>query len=468
MPGTTTGPNVILINCDDLGYGDLGCYGSELNQTPALDRMAAQGMRCTSFYAASPVCSPSRGALLTGCYPPRIGFGSFNGLPVLFPGHGVGLSTEETTIAGMLRDAGYRTQIIGKWHCGDQPEFLPTRHGFEHYFGIPFSNDMGRQVNTPKILPEQHPLPLLLDEDVIEQQPDQASLTERYVTEALRFLCAPDDRPFFLYFAHMYVHLPIYVQERFVQQSQNGRYGAAVECIDWVTDVLLHELDRLGVADKTIVMFTSDNGSLGNNPPPWGSPEPIGASNGPLRGTKGTTFDGGQRVPFIIRWPGQIPAGTINDQVCSAIDVLPTLASICGGTMPVHRIDGLDLSAMWFDPSEATPRESFVFYRMNDIEAVRVGRWKLHVARRGQPIDELYDLDADIGETTNVFDEQPSVVAQLRLVVESTRALLGDARLGIEGSDVRSIGRVDDPEPLTKFDPTHPYYLAEYDLADRG
>ncbi|NNE11238.1 MAG: sulfatase-like hydrolase/transferase, partial [Ilumatobacter sp.] len=209
----TASPNVVLVNCDDLGYGDLGCYGSTRNRTPALDQLAAEGLRFTSFYTASPVCSPARAALLTGCYPPRIGFGSFNGLPVLFPGMALGLPPTETSLARVLADAGYATQIVGKWHCGDQPDFLPTNHGFEHWFGLPYSNDMGRQVDRPDFLPDWPPLPLMVDGEVVEQQPDQASLTERYVSASVEFIrqATAGERPFFLYLAHLYVHLPIYV-----------------------------------------------------------------------------------------------------------------------------------------------------------------------------------------------------------------------------------------------------------------
>ncbi len=464
----TSQPNVLLINCDDLGYGDLGCYGSTRNKTPALDRLAAEGVRFDSFYTASPVCSPARGALLTGCYPPRIGFGSFKGLGVLFPGMNVGLPPTEISLARVLSDAGYATQAIGKWHCGDQDEFLPTNHGFDHYMGLPYSNDMGRQVNAPKVLDYLPPLPLLVNNEVVEQQPDQASLTERYVGRALEFMRSTGDKPFFLYLAHMYVHLPIYVQERFAEQSTNGAYGAAVESIDWATSVLLDELDAQGIADNTIVIFTSDNGSLGDNPPPWGSPEPLGGSNDPLRGTKGTTWEGGQRVPGIVRWPDRVPAGQTSDELVTAMDLYPTLAAVCGGQVPTDRvIDGRDIQRVWFGDAPS-PHDAFFYYWMNDLEAVRSGRWKLHFSKKGEEERALFNLDEDLGETTDVLANHPDVVARLEALAEGARATLGDARLDREGTDVRPIGRVDNAKPLTEFDPDHPYFMAEYDLSDKG
>ena len=465
-------PNVVLINCDDLGYGDLGCYGSTLNKTPAIDRLAAEGLRFTSFYMASPVCSPSRGALLTGCYPPRIGFGSFDGLPVLFPGQAVGLPPSEFSLAKVLSTAGYRTQMVGKWHCGDQSEFLPTNHGFDHYFGLPYSNDMGRQANRPGVLPEMPPLPLLEDATVLEQQPDLASLTERYVTEAVRFIRSSQnsDTPFFLYLAHIYVHIPLYVQERFKQQSTNGPYGAAVESIDWATAVLMRELQTLGLDDNTIVIFTSDNGSLGNNIVPWGGDgKPLGGSNGELRGFKASTWEGGQRVPAIIRWPGNITPGRVTDELCTAMDLYPTIAACCGANIPVDRtIDGREISALWFDETAKSPHDAFFYYWMNDLEAVRSGKWKLHFAKRGKELHALYDLDNDISETTDVSADYPDVVLCLQTHAEWARTSLGDARLERVGNDLRPIGRVTNPKPLTVYDPEHPYYLAEYDLTDRG
>jgi arylsulfatase A-like enzyme len=468
-------PNVLLINCDDLGYGDLGCYGSAANDTPALDRLADEGVRFTDFYMASPVCSPSRAALLTGCYPPRIGFAAFDGLPVLFPGQRFGLHPDEVTIADVLRQAGYATKHVGKWHCGDQPPFLPTRHGFDGFFGLPYSNDMGRQawpegsVPIPKLLrdagipfvEEYPPLPLLLDDEVLEAQPDQASLTARYVDESVRFLRANRDRPWFLYLAHIYVHLPIYVQPRFAQGSRNGTYGAAVASIDWAAGVLLAELTRLGLDDDTIVVFTSDNGSLARD----------GGSNAPLRGAKGTTWEGGMRVPGIVRWPGRVAPGSVCGAVATSMDLLPTLAAAAGAEafVPGDRvIDGRDITALLDDPAGPSPHEAFLYYDADRLEAVRSGRWKLHLCKGRIPLHELYDLDADVGETTDVAADHPDVVARLEAHAAAARADLGDGRLGIVGAGCRPVGEVADPVPLTTFDPDHPYYLAEYDLLDRG
>ncbi len=464
-----THPNVVLINCDDLGYGDLGCYGSTRNATPATDRLADEGIRCTSFYMASPVCSPSRAALLTGCYPPRISFGSFEGLPVLFPGQPLGLPQTEVSLARVLSDAGYRTQMIGKWHCGDQPGFLPLNHGFDHYFGLPYSNDMGRQANTPELLGYLPPLPLLADNDVIEQQPDQRSLTGRYVVEALSFLRSAKDDPFFLYLAHMYVHLPIYVQPEFLERSRNGPYGAAVESIDWATSLLLDELRVLDLDERTIVIFTSDNGSLGDVPPPWGSSEFLGGSNLPFRGAKGSTWEGGMRVPAIIRWAGTLDGGRTCDELLTSMDLYPTLAALCGGRVPTDRvIDGRDVFEVWQDPNTRSPHETFAYYRGNDLEAVRDQRYKLHLARKGSEVTELYDLAEDPGEALDLVAVKPKVVRRLHGIAEGYRRELGDERLGVGGRGVRPIGRIEQPSTLTTFDPDHPYFMAEYDLADRG
>lgn len=450
-------PNIILINCDDLGYGDLGCYGSTVNKTPALDKMAAEGVQFTDFYMASPVCSPSRGAMMTGCYPPRISFGSFEGRWVLFPGQGVGLHPEETTIAELLQKVGYATKLVGKWHCGDQAAFLPTRHGFDSYYGLPYSNDMGVQ-HEDDIYP---PLPLLRDEEVIQEQPDQSALTERYVEEAVRFIRENRGRPFFLYFAHMYVHLPLYAPERFMKGSQNGRYGAAVECIDWATAALLHELKQQGLDENTLVIFTSDNGSRARNE---------GGSNAPLRGTKGTTWEGGQRVPCIMRWPARIPVAQSCNELITAMDFYPTLTALGGASVPQDRIiDGKDIRPLMFAEEGATSSYNAFFYYLSDnLEAVRSGKWKLHVRKRDEEIEALYDLETDPGEDHNLYDQHPDIVEELRAKLDACRKDIGDEATGIEGENVRPIGRVDNPDALTHFDPEHPYIIAMYDLKDRG
>ncbi len=448
-------PNIILINCDDLGYGDLGCYGSKVNVTPAIDRMASEGMRLTDFYMASPVCTPSRGGMLTGCYPPRIGFGEFDGQWVLFPGQGIGLHPDEITIATLLKTSGYRTMLIGKWHCGDQRDFLPTRHGFDQYYGLPYSNDMGRQAGRPDTMP---PLPLLRDEEVLEEQPDQRSLTERYVEQAVRFLRDRRKDPFFLYFAHMHVHLPHYAPERFERESRNGEYGAAVACVDWATGVLLDELKQLGLDEDTLVIFTSDNGSRGDR----------GGSNAPLRGTKGTTWEGGQRVPCIFRWPGRIPAGSVENGIVSSLDFYPTFAHLGHADLPADRItDGLDLLPMLTERAPS-PRTSFYYYMRNSLEAVREGKWKLHVQKDRAGMTALYDLEQDMGETTDLSGDHRDVVSRLEVLLAACREDLGDDTQGVTGRNIRPAGRVDHPEPLTHYDPEHPYIMAMYDKEDFG
>jgi arylsulfatase A len=452
-------PNIILINCDDLGYGDLACYGSPLNKTPYLDRMAEEGVRFTDYHVMSPVCSASRAAMLTGCYPQRVGIDG-----VLFPNDPIGLNLDEVTIGDVLKGQGYRTKIVGKWHCGDQPEFLPTNHGFDEYYGLPYSNDMGIQ-GKPENHAKRVPLPLLRDDDVIQEQPDQRGLTERYTEECVRFIRDEKDGPFFLYLAHMYVHVPLFVPRRFLKQAENGGYGGAVECIDWVTGVIFDELQRQGLDENTMVIFTSDNGSRGRGE---------GGSNAPLRGGKFTTWEGGQRVPCIVRWPGNVPAGRVCDELVTSMDFMPTFARMVGTTEPQDRtIDGKDISPLLFGNEGATsPHETFWHYRLGNLEAVRKGKWKLHMAKgkafnkADESMNELYDLEADIGEENNVFDEHPDIVEELRAVADAARAELGDTITEAEGSGKREVGRVENPVPLATYDENHPYIVAAYDTPD--
>lgn len=448
-------PNLILINCDDLGYGDLGCYGSQVNHTPTIDLMAEKGMRLTDFYMASPVCSPSRGAMLTGCYPPRIGFGDFEGEWVLFPGQGVGLNPDETTIATLLREKGYRTKIVGKWHCGDQPEFLPTQHGFDEYYGLPYSNDMGRQI-TREYNP---PLPLLHNEIVIQQQPDQRSLTERYVEQCTDFIHSNRNEPFFLYLAHMHVHLPLYAPERFTKTSKNGDYGACVECVDWATSCILYQLEQDGIDENTLVVFTSDNGSRGDH----------GGSNFPLKGAKGTTWEGGQRVPCILYWPNHIQPGMVCNQILSSIDFLPTFAKLCGAEPRAHvKIDGIDFSNLLTSPEAPPVRKDFFYYRMNDLEAVREGDWKLHVSKEGKPVRLLYNLKQDVKEEHNLYEQNPDLAHRLETLLRQCREDLGDSATGVAGKGTRPIGRISNPKPLTEYNEKHPYIIAMYDSGNVG
>lgn len=469
-------PNIVLVNCDDLGYGDLGCYGSTKNDTPVLDDLAQNGMRFTDFYMASPVCSASRGAMMTGCYPPRIGFGSFHGEWVLFPGDDIGLNPSEKTIASVLKDVGYHTMAVGKWHCGDQKEFLPTKHGFDQYYGLPYSNDMGPSETRPGM----PPLPLIQDEEVIQQQPDQTSLTERYVEKSVDFIRRHKNSPFFLYLAHMHVHLPLYAPEIFRKTSRNGDYGACVAAIDWAMGAIVHELKVQGVYDNTLILFTSDNGSRND----------FGESNGPLRGTKATTWEGGMRVPLIMHWNKKIQPG-LTDELVASMDLYPTLATIAGAKVPTDRIiDGIDFCDLLFGRSKKSSRNTLFYYMCTNLEAVRNGDWKLHVSRRpdaGRPssehdgtasskpdldsneiVHELYNLRDDTAESVNLYDRHPEIVAQLNALAQACREDLGDNVTKVTGKQTRPIGKVAYASPLTSYDADHPYIIALYDRNEVG
>ena len=442
-------PNFVIVFCDDLGYGDIGPFGSKNHRTPNIDRMAAEGRKFTAFYSTCGVCSPSRASLMTGCYPKRVGLHqNESGAWVLFPGNKRGLNPDEITMAEVLKKQGYATGMVGKWHLGDQPVFLPTRQGFDSYFGIPFSNDMGHD-SRPK--PYRYPpLPLLRDEKVVETEPDQRYLTKRYTEEAVAFMTANKDRPFFLYLPHTMPHWPQYASEAFAGKSKNGKWGDAVEEIDWSTGVILDTLKDLGIDGRTLVIFTSDNGGAVQH----------GASNAPLRGGKGSTWEGGMREPCVMRWPEKIPAGTACDEITSTLDLMPTLAKLAGTAAPSDRIiDGHDIwPLMAGEPAAKSPHEAYYYYHRGNFRAVRSGKWKLNPGhtepgardpKKTQKFQtQLYDLENDIGETTNVAADNPEVVKRLEALAERCREDLGDGARG--GKNCRRPGHVEDAVPLTK------------------
>lgn len=399
VPGAAP-PNFIVILCDDLGYGDVGCFGAEKIRTPRIDRMATEGMRFTDFYAASPLCSPSRAGLLTGCYPRRVGLAKF----VLRPDAKTGIHPNEVTIAELLKGRGYATCAIGKWHVGFLPPFRPGAQGFDYYFGIYHNLDHWET----KLFEGQGGVPLLRNEEVVLRPATPEILTEKYTEEALGFIEKNRERPFFIYLAHTMPHLPYDVTPRFKGRSAGGLYGDVVECLDWSTGEILDGLVRLGLDKRTIVVFTSDNG------PDKGSP----GSAGPLRGQKHTVFEGGMRVPCVMWGPEQIPAGSVCREVASTIDLLPTFGAMAGARPPKDRvIDGRDIRALLIgEVGSRSPHEAFFFHDGNGVlRAVRSGRWKLHVS----PKLALYDLGTEIGEQTDVAAAHPDVVARMRGMFEA-------------------------------------------------
>ena len=438
-------PNFVLINCDNLGYGDVGCFGSTKHRTPHVDRMAAEGMRLTSFYSTSAVCTPSRAALMTGCYPRRVNMHvGFKERIVLMPVSPKGLHPDEVTIAELLKKRGYATTCIGKWHLGDQPEFLPTRQGFDEYFGIPYSDNMvgGKRNGWP-------PLPLMRNEKVVEAPADRDTLTMRYTHEAVDFIKRNKDRPFFVYLPHAMpgsTKAP-YASKAFQGRSANGRYGDSVEEIDWSTGEILSALKRLDLAKRTLVIWTSDNGAYQN----WSKNE---GSNLPLRGGLHDTTEGGFRMPCVAWWPGKIPAGATSDEVTTMMDLLPTFVQLAGGKLPTDRvIDGKDIWPILAGRKGAkSPHEAFFYYYMTQLHAVRAGKWKLHLPLeqklvrpgRHRPGElALYDLQNDIGEKTNLANEHPEVVARLLKYAEKACEDLGDD--GREGTGQRSAAFVGKP-----------------------
>jgi arylsulfatase A len=402
-------PNIIFIYADDMGYGDLGCYGAKAIKTPNIDRMAAEGLRLTSFYSVSPLCTPSRAALITGRYAARMGIDQMQLRNVLFPADKTGLPQSETTVARALKDRGYATACIGKWHLGRVSPHRPIDHGFDYYFGIPYSNDM-------------NPTPIMRNGDVIEEPAKQDTLTRRYTEEAIGFIERAKGRPFFLYLAHTMPHIPLYASERFRGKSAGGLYGDVIEELDWSVGELLKELKRRGLDRDTVVFFASDNG-------PW-----YQGSAGPLRGRKGGTFDGGVRVPGIVRWPGNIRPGKVSDEPVATVDFFATAMALTGEkeiatAASKQPLDGKNILPFLLGQMTKSPESLYLFFDGPYLQTARAGRWKIHVARWNIPRytaasgqqknlrlanPELYDINVDPGESYDVATGQAIVISELK------------------------------------------------------
>lgn len=453
-------PNVVIIFIDDEGYGDVGAYGATGFQTPNIDMLASKGMRFTNYYSAQPVCSASRAGILTGCYPNRIGFSG-----ALFPTDTTGLHQNELTIAEMLKKQGYATACFGKWHLGWQKQFLPLQHGFDEYVGLPYSNDMwprdnvtGEQLRADSNRSKLPELPLIVGNEAlktISSLKDQDMLTTLYTEKAVEFINRSAKKPFFLYLPHTMGHVPLGVSDKFRGKSEQGLYGDVMMEIDWSVGEIGKALNQNKVLDNTIVIFTSDNG-------PWLNYGNHAGSAGGLREGKGTNWEGGQRVPFIIKWPGQIPEGTVCNKLACAIDLMPTIARITKGELSSNKIDGVNISSLLRGDFKSEPRETLLYYYgKNNLNAVRKGNWKLVLphnyfsyntepgkdgyggARINTKVEEpeLYNMMRDPGEQYNVIDYHPNEVKELMLVVDKARLELGDLNIGItKGTENRAIG----------------------------
>ena len=449
----TSQPNVIVIFVDDMGYADIGPFGADGYSTPHLNRMAREGMRFTDFLVSSAVCSASRAALMTGCYHRRVGISG-----ALGPAAKHGINAGEVTLAEICKQRGYATACFGKWHLGHHPKFLPLAHGFDEYFGLPYSNDMWPLHPT---IGDRFPrLPLLEGNRVINNNvlgKDQEQLTTQYTDRAVNFITRHRNEPFFLYLPHSMVHVPLYVSDKFKGKSENGLFGDVVMEIDWSVGQILTTLRRLKLTEKTLVLFTSDNG-------PWLSYGNHAGSAAPLREGKGTEFEGGIREPTIMWWPGKIPARTTCDELGSTIDILPTVAKLIGAKLPSHKIDGKDISPLIFaEPGARSPHQAFYcYYRGGQLQAIRDRQWKLHFPHpyrtlagraggtQGKPVRysqaktnlELYDLKNDVGETTNLVDKHPQIVRKLQKFAAEARKDLGDRLNDQPGKGIRPAGRL--------------------------
>ncbi len=445
-------PNIVIIFIDDMGYADIGPFGARGYTTPNLDRMAKEGRLFTDFYVTQAVCSASRAGLMTGCYNVRVGI-----LGALGPGSKIGISSKETTLAQICKQKGYATACYGKWHLGDAKKFLPLQHGFDEYFGLPYSNDMwpfhptagdrfpdlplieGNRIINPKVLPK-----------------DQRMLTTWYTEHAVRFIEKNKDRPFFLYVPHSMVHVPLFVSDKFRGKTRRGLFGDVVEEVDWSVGRILDTLRKHKLERNTLVIFTSDNG-------PWLSYGDHAGSARPLREGKGTMFDGGCREPTLMWWPGRIPADTVCRTPAMTIDILPTVAKLIGAKLPDHKIDGLDIMPLIKgEPGARSPHEAYFLYYGRQLQAVRMGRWKLHFPHKyrtlsgrkggtgGKPVPydqaeiglSLFDLKTDIGETTDVKDKHPEIVSRIKRLADKMRADLGDSSRKMTGNGRRPPGRL--------------------------
>ncbi len=453
-------PNIVLVFIDDMGYGDVGVYGATGFETPNLDKLATEGMRFTNFYSAQPICSASRAGLLTGCYPNRIGITG-----ALFPYHNVGINPEETTIAEMLKEKGYATAIFGKWHLGHHEKFLPLQNGFDEYLGLPYSNDMWPLDDVGDPIPENHgrssfpDLPLIEGNEPIDYLTtleDMDTLTTLYTEKAVDFINRNAENPFFLYLPHTMGHIPLGVSEKFRGKTEKGKYGDVMEEIDWSVGEIEKALEANGITENTVFIFTTDNG-------PWLNYGDHAGSAGGLREGKTTSWEGGQRVPFIIKWPGHTPEGTICNQLACAIDILPSIAELTNADLPNLKIDGVDISELWEGDTNAKPREDILFYYgTNNLNAVRKGNWKLVLPHTWDSYDappgqngyggprirkkveevELYNMMRDPGEQFNVVEYYPEKVTEIMKIVDAARAELGDLNVGLKsGSGTREIGK---------------------------
>jgi arylsulfatase A len=451
-------PNIVVIFMDDMGYADVGCFGAQGYETPNIDRLAAQGRKFTNFHVAQPVCSASRCALLTGCYPNRVGIHG-----ALGPSAKYGINPAEMTIAELVKQQGYATAAVGKWHLGSLPQFLPTKHGFDEYYGIPYSNDMWPY--HPQAKKGAYPkLPMVENARIIDDEitpEDQTRLTTDYTTRGLQFIEKNKDQPFFLYLAHSMAHVPLFVSERFKGKSGKGLFADVMMEVDWSVGQIMDTLKKHDLEDNTWVIFTSDNG-------PWLSYGDHAGSAGPLREGKGTCWEGGTRVTSIMKWPAKIPAGSTTDSMMMTIDVLPTIAHVIDAKLPDHPIDGMNCwPIVTGEPGAKNPHNFYAYYyEQNQLQAITSGdgRWKLQLPHgyrslpSGQPQatggipalykqvkieqPELYDLYTDLSESKNLASQFPDQVAKLQQHAESIRAELGDSLMKLpKGSGTREAGK---------------------------